>query len=242
MKILFFLLLIVISFDAVSDEKQLTADKTGIDPTEIIGRIEFNYTYVEKEVGTLRHSGVFRFDRDINESTIVKMEVPVATAEIVNGGSESGLGDVGFSLAHRFYHSDFFSSMVGGSITLDTASDSALGESANSLTLGTFNSWRPKPWLYAAIMFAKFSEETDDNRFTFAPLIGYQPMMEYLSYVTVGPSASHYWNRNDTAFGTVVSLGKVMKNGDIYSFGSRFSLDGESDDKTVLTLGYRRLF
>ena len=242
MRILLLLALLLVSFSAISNDKKLAAEQTGIDPTEVIGRIEFNYSYVEKEIGTKRHSGVFRFDRDINDSTLIKVEVPIATAELVDGGRENGLGDIGFSLANRFYHSDSFSSMIGGAITLDTATDPSLGESANSLTLGTFNSFRVKPWLFSGILFAKFSEESEDNRLTFAPLIGYQPMVEYLSYVPVGPSASHYWERDDTFFGTVVSLGKVMKNGDVYSFGSRFSLDGESDDKLVINLGYRRLF
>ncbi|WNC71773.1 hypothetical protein RGQ13_16875 [Thalassotalea psychrophila] len=226
------------------EAQQLAAKGTGLDPTEVIGRIEFNYTYLEQKNGTERHSGVLKLDTDLDSKTIAGMEVPLSSAKLSDGSSQNGIGDVGFNIRRSVYVSPSFSVMAGGGITLDTASDDQLGDGSHNVSAGVFTAWRHGTWMIANITSIKFHEDhaKDLNSFSLVPLIAYQPMGKYLSYVSLGLPFSYRYESEDEVMNGFLSFGKVMANKDVYSVGSKFNISGPDNDDFVLTIGYKRLF
>lgn len=226
------------------EAQQQKAKGTGLDPTEVIGRVEFNYTYLEQKTGTERHSGVLKIDTDLDDKTIVGFEMPLSSAKIPDGGDQNGIGDVGINIRRSVYVSPSFSVMAGGGITFDTASEDQLGEGSHSLSAGVFTAWRHGVWMIANITSLRVYEShaEDLNSLSLVPLIAWQPMGEYLSFVSLGLPFSYRYESEDEVMNGFLSLGKVMANKDVYSIGTKFNISGPDNDDFVLTIGYKRLF
>ena len=224
--------------------QQQAAKGTGLDPTEVIGRIEFNYTYLEQKSGTERHSGVLKMDTDLDSKTIAGVEIPLSSAKLPDGNDQNGVGDVSFNIRRSVYVSPSFSVMAGGGITLDTAGDDQLGEGSHNVSAGVFTAWRHGTWMIANIASLKFYEDhaKDLNSFSLIPLIAYQPMAEYLSFVSLGLPFSYRYDAEEEVLNAFLSFGKVMANKDVYSVGTKFNISGPDTDDFVLTIGYKRLF
>lgn len=225
------------------EAQQQAAKGTGLDPTEVVARIEFNYTYLEQTTGTERHSGILKLDTDLTKTTVVGVEVPLASAKLDNGSDQNGIGDVGFKIRSLVYASKSFSTMVGGGVTFDTASDDELGEGDHKASIGMFNAWRHGEWLVASISSLRFYKEKDElNSLSISPLIAYQPMGEYFSYISVGLPFSYRYDAEEEVMNAFLAIGKVMPNKDVYSFGTKINISGPDIDDFVLTIGYKRLF
>ncbi|WOH37018.1 hypothetical protein RI844_16850 [Thalassotalea fonticola] len=233
----------------LAEQKKLAAQQekakgTGLDPTEVIGRVEFNYTYLEQKTGTERHSGVLKVDTDLDDKTIVGFEMPLSSAKIPDGSEQNGIGDIGINIRRSVYVSPSFSVMAGGGITFDTASDDQLGEGSHRLSAGVFTAWRHGEWMIANITSLRLYEShaEDLNSFSLVPLIAWQPMGEYLSFISLGLPFSYRYESEEEVMNGFLSFGKVMSNKDVYSIGSKFNISGPDNDDFVLTLGYKRLF
>ena len=224
------------------EAKQKAAEATGLDPTQVVGRVEFNYSYIEKKNGTERHSGILALDKDISNKTVVGMEIPIANAQLANGEEQNGIGDVKLQIRQLAFVRGKFVTSFGASVTLDTASEDQLGDGANSIGAGMFNAWKHGPWLVANVTSLKLSEDENYNSVALSPMVVYQPMAEYLSYIRVAGSYVLRTDSGDRITNVFVNLGKVMANKDVYSFGTKFNISGPDDDDLVLFLGYRRLF
>lgn len=216
--------------------------ETGLDPTEVVGRFEINYSFLEKDSGTERHSAVFVFDKDIDKRTVVGIDIPLTIAKPVVGDEQQGVGDVSFKYRRLMHKGESFSTGVGGSITLDTASDDNLGEGENVVTMGMMNAWHHDEWMIANLAVVKISDKKDNDAIFISPLLAYQPMAKYLSYVTVGTPVTFFIDTDKESVSVVTKIGKVMPNKDIYSLGTRNTVSGDDDTKRVIILGFRRLF
>ncbi|TRX53166.1 hypothetical protein [Thalassomonas sp. M1454] len=224
------------------EAKQKAAEATGLDPTQVVGRVEFNYSYIEKKNGTERQSGILALDKDTSKKTVIGMEIPIATAKLANGEEQNGIGDVKLQIRHLAFVKGKFVTSFGSSITLDTASEDQLGDNANAIGVGMFNAWKHGEWLVANITSVKVSEDENYDSVSLSPIVAYQPMGEYLSYVRLAGSYVLRTDSGDSITNAYVNLGKVMPNKDVYSFGTKFNISGPDDDDFVLFLGYRRLF
>mgnify|MGYP005989922923 CR=1 FL=1 len=224
------------------ERKEAATKGTGLDPTEVIGRIEFNYTYSEFKDGAVRHSGILVLDKDISDTSVVGVEVPLATAEAADGNRTNGIGDVKISFKTRVYSEGKFSTSMGAGLSFDTATDDGLGDDYNSVRLGMFNAYKHGEWLFAAINGLNITEEEEENSINIVPLIAYQPMGKYISYATVAFPYAYRFDSGDSVTTAFFHLGKVMPNKDVYSLGTKINIDGPDTEDFVLFLGYRRLF
>jgi hypothetical protein len=239
------LLILGVSFfvsPAFAREKREKPDSTGIDPTEIIGRYSVNYAFVEKDNGTKRHNLGLGFEKDISSSIKVGVTVPLTYAETIDGNEEEGLGEVKLIGGWRFYHREKLSALLSVFGVMDTSSDALLGDGNYKLQTGLVTSWRRSKWLFSLTGGWTLSEDSDFNEVSVSPLLGYQPMAKYLSYITVGPSYSYGLETHEDALGITVFLGKVMPNKDVLALGTQYNLEGEDDNKAFLLLSWKRLF
>jgi hypothetical protein len=226
----------------LAQEEKKPSKSLGIDSTEIIGKIGVDYSYFDKEDGTQRHSALLGFDKELSKTTKLGLRIPYTFAETKAGDKEQGLGDIGFNIGNRFYHSESFSALAGVRATLDTAAEDILGDGNHKASLGGALSWRKGKWLKTLAGGFTASEDKDDNAVNLSPLLGYQPMGKYISYITFGLSSSYKTESSDFITGLTVFGGKVLPNQDIFAFGTRISIDGPDDNKTVVFLSYRRLY
>jgi hypothetical protein len=215
---------------------------TGIDQTEIIGRYAANYAYVEKDNGTTRHNLGLGFEKDVSGSVKLGFVVPVTYAETREGEDAFGLGDASLNGGWRFYHSPGFSALLSARVVLDTSSDEILGDGSYKLQTGAVASWRISRWLATLAGGWTLSEDSSRNEVSLSPLLGYQPMGKYLSYVTLGPSYSYGLDTEEDALSATVFLGKVLPNGDVLALGSQYNIEGVDDNKAFLLLSWKRLF
>jgi hypothetical protein len=225
----------------VHAEERAKPKSLGIDPTEVIGRIGVNYTFIERNSGTLRHSALVGFSKALTDSSNIGINVPFTVADIEGAGSKKGLGNIGLRASSRFYHADTFSALVGARLLLNTATDDALGDDTLSGTLGLSTAWRKKKMLYALSSSLGLDEDSEQNSISLSPFIGYQPMNRYISYLTLGPSFSQRLEENERFTTATIFAGKVMPNMDIFAAGTRFTIDGEDQNKSVILLSYRRI-
>ena len=215
---------------------------TGIDPTEIVGRYAINYAYVEKNSGTERHNLGLKFEKDFFESVKIGVILPLTYAKTVEGGEESGLGDMKVIGGWRFYHREKMSALLSVFGTLDTSTDSVLGDGNYKLQTGLTVSWRRSEWLLALAGGWTVSEDSMQNEVSISPLLGYQPMAKYLSYITVGPSYGYGLESHEDALGVTLFMGKVLPNKDVLALGMQNNLDGVDDNKVFLLASWKRLF
>jgi hypothetical protein len=217
-------------------------DSIGIDQTEIIGRYAANYAFFEKDDGTKRHNLALLLEKDFTKSIKAGLIVPLTYAETLDGDEETGVGDVKLNLGWRFYHTPKFSALLSGRGVLDTATEDILGDASYKLQTGLVGSWRKAAWLFSLAGGWTLSEDSDQNDVSISPLLGWQPMAKYLSYITLGPSFSYGLETEEDALGVTVFLGKVMKNKDVIALGSQYNLEGVDDNKAFLLLSWKRLF
>lgn len=222
--------------------KEKAAAATGLDPTQVIGRVEFNYSYTEKQNGTKRQSGILGIDKDINKTTVVGIKVPLATAELGNGDEQHGIGDVKLQIRTLAFIKGKFITSFGASITLDTASADQLGNNSNSVGAGMFNAWKHGEWLVANVSAVNFSEDENYNSISLSPMVAYQPMGDYVSYVRTALSYVYRTESAESITNAFINVGKVMPNKDVYSIGTKLNISGPDDDDFVVLLKYRRLF
>ncbi len=214
----------------------------GIDQTEIIGRYSVNYVYVEKDNGTERHNLGLGLDKDISDSAKLGFAIPVTYAETGEGDSADGIGDVKLIVGWRFYHTPGLSALVSARVVLDTSTDDILGDGNYKLQPATAVSWRKTKWLLTLAGSCTVSEDSDQNDVNLSPLLGYQPMGKYLSYVTVGPSFTYGLETYEDAVNVTTFMGKVLPNHDVVALGSQYNVEGVDDNKAFLLLSWRRLF
>ena len=225
-----------------ADDNNSTRPNTGLDPTEIIGRFELNYEYLEKKDGTERQSIGSVLDWNLSKTSLVGLQVPVTYAKPLIGNSETGIGDITISYKTSLGKIRNISTAIGAGIKFDTATEKILGEEANTLNLGMFNSYKTGDWLFANITFLKKSDKKEKDQITLVPLIAYQPLDTWYSYASLGFGFSFFTDTGEEAGTATFNLGKIMPNKDVYSLGTRFTVVGEADNDTVIQLGYRRLF
>ena len=222
--------------------KEDAAKGTGLDPTEVVGRIEFNYNYTERENKTERHSGVLVLEKDVNATSVFAVDVPLVAAKLPIGDEQYGIGDVRFRFRKLAYKSGKFATAFGTGLELDTASDDQLGDGNASLRVSMFNSYKHGEWIFAAFNSVSYSEDENYNQVTVAPMVAYQPMGTYLSYVRLFLPVGYLTEREESVTNVFLNLGKVMPNKDIYAIGTKQNLSGPDDDQFVFLLSYRRLF
>ena len=215
---------------------------TGIDPTEIVGRYAINYAYVEKDSGTKRHNLGLLFEKDFLQKVKLGVTLPLTYAKPVEGSEEKGLGDVKVIGGWRFYHREKFSAMLSAFGTLDTSSNKLLGEGNYKLQTGLAGSWRLSEVLLSLATSWTLSENSLHNQVSISPLLGYQPMAKYLSYITVGPSYSYGLESYEDALGVTMFMGKVLPNKDVLALGMQSNIDGVDDNKAFLLCSWKRLF
>lgn len=227
---------------AEQDVDDSNSPKTGLDPAEIISRFEINYSYVEKETGTKRHSAVFGYDQEVSKKSLWGISVPITSAKPELGDDQSGIGDVQLKYRNRWFKEGKFSVAYGAGVTLDTATDDQLGDGDNEINGGLMMSWKDGPWLLGNLTILSISDDNTKSAFRLAPMFAYQPMGEYISYYVTGAQVSYLFDAEEEYVTAFFNIGKVMDNGDIYYIGSQGTVSGESDDDFVLNIGYRRLF
>lgn len=236
------LLFFVSTVFAEDNSDNNNSPNTGLDPAEIISRFEINYTYVEKESGTKRHSAVFGYDQEISQKSLWGISVPVTSAKPEVDDDQTGIGDVQLKYRNRWFKEGKFSVAYGAGVTLDTATDDQLGDGDNEINGGLMMSWKDGPWLLGNLTILSLSDDKTKSAFRLAPMVAYQPMGEYISYYVAGSSVSYLFDEEDEYITAFFNIGKVMDNGDIYYIGSQGTVSGESDDDFILNIGYRRLF
>ena len=64
----------------------------------------------------------------------------------------------------------------------------------------------------------------DQNDVSLSPLLAYQPMGRYLSYITLGPTFSYGLETEEDALSATVFMGKVLPNKDVLALGSQYNL------------------
>lgn len=228
---------------ARSESKGNPSQQTGIDPTDIRTRIETAYTYNERENGVTRHILNNRLEREFaGQSMNVRMDVPLVYSDIPDDPSQKGLGDIGIRFNYRYKNAPGYSALLGGTITFDTAADTALGDNTTKLTGVWVNSWRKEAWLFSGVTLATWSESGEKDAAGIVPAVAYQPMEKYLSYVSVGLPIIRDLDDNETSALAIVRFGKVFHGGNVLYLGTRKDLSGKSDDDLVITMGYRRMF
>jgi hypothetical protein len=216
--------------------------RTGIDPTDIRTRIETAYTYNDRSNDVTRHSFDIRLDRAfIKYGMNIRLDLPIIYADIAHGSSQGGLGNIGITFNYRYKKTPGHSALVGGAVKINTATQEALGDGTTKLTGVWVNSWRQRPWLLSIVTLATWSESGEYDAVGGIPLIGYQPMKKYLSYATLGFPVTQNLDDNETATTAIIRFGKVFKGGSVVNLGTRVDLSGNSDDKLVITIGYRRM-
>ena len=240
--VLVFVAFLVPCLWAGSSGKQNKAPSAGIDPTEIIGRFGLNYSYVEKKSGLERQSVGVVFEKDLSETSKVGIRVPFTMADAPDGSSTEGMGDTTILAGHRFYHTEGFSALASVFVSLDTASEEQLGEGENSVGAGVSGAWRRDAWLLALSGNGRVSGDEEDNSLGVSPLIGYQPMAKYLSYITLGPSFSYRIESGDHITTATVFGGKILANGDVIALGIRATVDGPDDNDLIVLASFKRLF
>jgi hypothetical protein len=237
---------VLVSQNAYAQEKSKSSQssdpssQTGIDPTDIRTRIEAAYTYNERSNNVIRHHLNLRLDRAfLRYGMSIRLEVPVIYADISQGNSEGGLGDLGVTYSYRYKDTQGHSALVGGEIRFETATEDALGDGTTKLTGVWVNSWREKQWLLAAVALAAWSESGDYDAVGVVPFIGYQPMKKYISYASIGLPVIRNLDDDQTATSATLRFGRVFGGGSVAYFGTRIDLSGNSDDELVVTIGYR---
>jgi hypothetical protein len=215
---------------------------TGIDQTEIVGRYSANYVYVEKDNGTRRHNLGLGFEKDVSGSVKLGFVVPVTYAERSDGEDAFGLGEVKLNGGWRFYHSPQLSALLALRVVLDTSTDEILGDGSYKVQPGMAASWRKSKWLLTLAGACTMSEDSDQNDVSLSPLLGYQPMGKYLSYITLGPTYSYGLETEEDALSVTVFMGKVLPNRDVLALGTQYNIEGVDDNKAFLLLSWRRLF
>ena len=216
--------------------------KTGIDPTDIRTRIEAAFTYTERANGVDRQNINLRLEREFaGQSFNLRLDIPFIAADIPDMSSEDGIGDIGVRLNYRYMNTPGRSAVLGATLTLDTASDDSLGDGTTKLTGVWVNSWRKKVWMLSMVGLATWSESGDHDRAGVVPIVAYQPMRKYWSYVSLGVPVIRDLSDDETITIGLVRIGKVFRDGRVLYAGSRYDLSGNSDDDFVATLGYRMM-
>ena len=217
--------------------------RTGIDPTDIRTRIEAAYTYNERASGVTRHNINLRLEREFPGRNLnVRLDVPLIYADIPAASSQDGLGDIGIRVNYRYKNTPGHSALVAGTITLDTASDDALGDGTTKLTGVWVNSWRRQAWMLSAVTLATWSDSGEHDSAGVVPLLAYQPMKKYWSYISVGLPVVRDLDDDETIVLGVFRFGKVFNNGSVAYLGTRIDLSDNADDDLVATIGYRYMF
>lgn len=217
--------------------------QTGIDPTDIRTRFESAYTYNERSNGVTRHSINLRLEREFKGNDMnVRLDLPIIYADIPGENSQDGVGDIGVRINYRYTNTKSYSALVGSTITLDTASEDALGDGTTKLTGVWVNSWRREIWLFSSVALATWSESGEHDAAGAIPFVAYQPMKKYLSYVSLGLPVIRDLDSDDTVTKAVMRFGKVFDGGNVAYLGTRFDLSGNADDDLVVTIGYRHMF
>jgi hypothetical protein len=227
--------------ESVLAAQEKAAAATGLDPTQVIGRVEFNYSYTEQQNGTKRHSGILGIDKDISKTTVIGIKVPLSTAELANGDEQNGIGDIQLQIRKLAFVKGKFITSFGAGVTLDTASEDQLGNNSNSVGAGMFNAWKHGEWLVATISAVNFSEDDNYNSISLSPMVAYQPMGDYVSYVRTALSYVYRTESEQSITNAFINIGKVMPNKDVYSIGTKLNISGPDDDDFVVLLKYRRL-
>ncbi len=232
------------SNDRQSDSAALSpVEKTGIDPTDIRTRIEAAYTYTERATGVDRQNINLRLEREFSGQRFnLRLDIPYIAADIPQTASQEGLGDIGIRLNYRYMNSPGRSALVGATLTLDTASDDSLGDGTTKFTGVWVNSWRKNVWMFSTVGLATWSESGDHDRAGVIPLLAYQPMRKYWSYVSLGVPVVRDLSDDETITIGLVRIGKVFRAGKVLYAGTRYDLSGNSDDDFVATIGYRVMF
>jgi len=217
--------------------------QTGIDPTDIRTRIEAAYTYNERGDDVTRHNINLRLEREFSGRGMnIRLDVPLLYADIPGNSSQSGLGDIGIRFNYRYTNTSRYSALIGSSISLDTASDDALGDDTTKLSGFWVNSWRRKAWLASMVTLATWSNSGEHDAAGIAPFLAYQPMKKYLSYISMGLPIIRDLDDDETITLAAFRLGKVFPGGNVTYLGTRIDLSGHADDDVVVTIGYRRLY
>ena len=223
--------------------KPSPVEKTGIDPTDIRTRIEAAYTYTERANGVDRQNINLRLEREFaGQSFNLRLDIPFIAADIPDRSSEEGIGDIGVRLNYRYMNTPGRSAVLGATLTLDSASDDSLGDGTTKLTGVWVNSWRKRVWMLSMVGLATWSESGDHDRAGVIPIVAYQPMRKYWSYVSLGVPVIRDLSDDETITIGLVRIGKVFRDGRVLYAGTRYNLSGNSDDDFVATLGFRMMF
>ncbi len=233
----------VVHADTAADKRDKPMQKTGIDPTDISTRIEGAYTYNDRADGTTLHNLNIRLEREFTGRGMnIRLDVPLSYADVPDAESQSGVGDLSLRLNYRFKHTPGHSALVGGTLTMDTASDDALGDETTRLSGVYVNSWRKRAWMLSAVVLGAWSESGEEDAAGLVPIVAYQPMAKYLSYVTVGLPVVRDLDDGETITLGILRFGKVFQGGHVAYLGTRYDLSDNADDDLVVTVGYRRMF
>ena len=217
--------------------------ETGIDPTDIRTRIEGAYTYNERSNGVTRHHINTRLEREFKGRGMnLRLDVPISYADIPDGSSQGGLGDVSVRLNYRYTNTPGYSALAAGTIRLDTASDDTLGNATTMLGGNWVHSWRRQAWLLSAAVTGTWSASGEHDSAGLVPVVAYQPMKKYLSYVNLGMPIIYNIDDGTTSAITSIRFGKTFSRGRVLYIGTRYDLTGNADDALIVTIGYRHLF
>ncbi len=238
-----FILLLVLPGMTAAQKQEAPSAKTGIDPTDIRTRIEAAYTYNERANGVTRQNFNLRLEREFTGRELnVRIDIPYIYADIPDMSSQTGVGDIGLRLNYRYRHTRGYSALVGATLTLDTAAGETLGDGTTKVTGVWVNSWRRQAWMLSTATLATWSDSGEHDSAGVVPLVAYQPMRKYWSYVTVGVPVVRDLDDDETITLALLRIGKVFANRGIAYLGTRIDLSGNADDDLVITLGYRYLF
>jgi len=134
----------------VDPDETLAAKKTekkGVDPTDFLIRLEVTNEYLNLPGGGHQNYTTPRGDYVIDGKALLRLDVPIAYADLSGRDSAFGLGDVRFRFGALLFRKPIAAAAIGADVFFDTATAQDLGLGKYVVGPVAVVSFYPADWL-----------------------------------------------------------------------------------------------
>ena len=238
--------------------------KTGADPTDFITRIEPSYEFKRIHQDKSRNDTtdlnflVVRGDLALRPDLSLRVDLPLAhinpgdTLSAAGFDDQFGLGDMVTQILHKPYSSQKGAFLYGLRLDLPTATEDELAAGGLTVAPIAVGALFPKPkWIVAGVAQWFLADDLDNdplagerdrNELSLRPIVIYQPMKPYMSWINLDPDLKIDFEKdNETKLNIGVEYGKMVSKTSAFFIKPSANVGG-GDEGWGIKVGMRFMF